>query len=99
MRKLFLILPLVVLLGLGVGCQNDRTKAQNEADEQTEERADNTQDIAEDANDDKFNDKDVKNDADFVAEQVAANYAEVKMAKLATEKSSSQEIKKVAMLL
>ena len=99
MRKLFLNLPLVVLLGMGLACQSDRTKAQKEADDQTEERAENSQDIAEDANDDKFNDKDVKNDADFVAEQVAANYAEVKLAKLAAEKSSSPEIKKVAIML
>jgi len=34
-----------------------------------------------------------------VAEQVAANYAELEMAKLATQKSTEPEIKKVAMML
>ncbi|HYE73971.1 MAG TPA: DUF4142 domain-containing protein, partial [Blastocatellia bacterium] len=96
MKKLFLNIPFLLLLVVGVACQNERSREQANADEQTEERAENTQDIAEDANDDKFDDNDVKNDADFVAEQVAANYAEVKMAKLAAEKSSLPDIKKVA---
>lgn len=96
MKKLFLNIPFALLLVLGVACQNERSREQANADEQTEERAEKTQDIAEDANDDKFDDKDVKNDADFVAEQVASNYAEVKMAKLAAERSSLPEIKKVA---
>jgi putative membrane protein len=99
MRKLFFNLPFVVMLLLAVACQNDRTKEQAEADERTEEKAENSEEIAEDANKDKFDDKDVKNDADFVAEQVAANFAEVKMAKLAAEKSSMPEIKKVANML
>ena len=99
MRKLFLNLPLAILLFCGVSCQNDRSKEQANADERTEERAEKTQDIAEDANDDKFDDNDVKDDADFVADQVAANYAEVKMAKLAEERSSVAEIKKIAKML
>jgi putative membrane protein len=98
MRKLFVKIPFVMLMVLGIACQNERSKEQAEADEQTEERAEKTQDIAEDANDDKF-DKEVKNDADFVAEQVAASYAEVKLAKLASERSSVPEIKKVAQML
>jgi putative membrane protein len=96
MKKLILNIPFILLLVLGVACQNERSREQANADEQTEERAEKTQDIAEDANDDKFDDRDVKNDADFVAEQVAANYAEVKMAKLAAEKSTLPDIKKVA---
>jgi putative membrane protein len=99
MRKLFLRFPFVLLLVGAMACQSDRSKEQAEADERTEERAEKTEDIAEDANDDKFDDKDVKNDADFVAEQVAANFAEIKLAKLAAERSSVPEIKKVAKML
>jgi putative membrane protein len=98
MRKLFLNFPAILLLVLGMACQNDKSKEQAEADERTEERAEKSEDIAEDANDDKF-DKEVKNDADFVAEQVAANMAELKLAKLASERSSVPEIKKVAKML
>jgi len=100
MRKLILNLPLAALLFIGVACQNERSKEQADADEQTEERADKSEEIASDANKDKFDDnKDVKNDADFVADQVAANYAEVKLAKLAAEKSSAPDIQKVAKML
>jgi putative membrane protein len=99
MRKLFLNFPIVLLLVLGMACQSEKSKEQAEADEKTEERAENSEDIAEDANDDKFDTKDVKNDAEFVAEQVAANMAEVKLAKLASEKSTLPEIKKVAKML
>jgi putative membrane protein len=100
MRKMLVKIPFVLLVILGVACQSDRTKEQADADERTEERAENSEEIANDANDDKFDDnKDVKNDADFVAEQVAANYAELKLAQLASEKSSVAEIKKVAKML
>lgn len=100
MRKMFLKIPFVLLVLLGVACQSDKTKEQAEADERVEERAENSEEIAKDANDDKFDDnKDVKNDADFVAEQVAANYAELKLAQLASEKSSVADIKKVAKML
>jgi len=100
MRKVFLKLPIIALLALGMACQSDRSKEQADADDRLEEKAENSEDIAEDANADKFDDnKDVQNDADFVADQVAANYAEVKMAKLASEKSSVPEIKKVAKML
>jgi putative membrane protein len=99
MRKMFLKIPFVLLLIVGVACQNERSKEQADADERTEEKAENSEEIAEDANDEKFDDKDVKNDADFVAEQVAANYAELKLAQLASEKSSVAEIKKVAKMI
>ena len=100
MRKMFLKIPFALLLIIGVACQSDRTKEQADADERTEERAENSQDIAEDANEDKFDgNKEVNNDADFAAEQVASNYAELKMAQLASEKSSVAEIKSVAKLL
>jgi len=57
MKKLFLNIPLVAILLVGIACQNERSKDQASADDQREEKAENTQDIAEDANDDKFDDK------------------------------------------
>ena len=51
---------------------------------------------AEEANDEKFDDRDMENDADFVANTVAANYGEIKFAQLATQRSSNAEVKKIA---
>lgn len=59
----------------------------------------NTNEIAEEANEEKFSDQKEENDADFVAETVAANYAEITLAKLAAQKSDNTQIKEVAQLL
>jgi len=99
MRKLWIYVPLSAMLFFGVSCQSDRSKEQASIDEQTEERAENSEEIAEDANEDKFSDRDVKNDAEFVADQVAANLGEIKLAELAVQKSSLDDIKKVAKML
>lgn len=53
---------------------------------------------AEDANEEKF-DKAAEKDAQFVVDQVAGNYAEVKLAQLAQQKSTNPEIKSVAAML
>ena len=53
---------------------------------------------AEDANEQKF-DKAAEKDAQFVVDQVAGNYAEVKMAQLAQQKSTNTEIKSIAAML
>jgi putative membrane protein len=58
-----------------------------------------TNEIAEEANEEKFDDQKEENDADFVAETVAANYAEISLAKLAAQKSDNTQIKEVAQLL
>jgi putative membrane protein len=54
---------------------------------------------AEEANDDKFQSRATEKDADFVAEAVASNYAEIELAQLAAEKSNDTEIKQVAQFL
>lgn len=54
---------------------------------------------AEEANEDKFQTRDTEKDAQFVAEAVAANYAEIQLAQLAVQKSNDTEIKSVAKFL
>ena len=54
---------------------------------------------AEEANEDKFQTRNTEKDAEFVAEAVAANLAEVQMAQLAAQKSNDTEIKSVAQML
>jgi len=53
---------------------------------------------AEDANEEKF-DKAAEKDAQFVVDQVSGNYAEVKLAQLAQQKSTNTEIKSIAAML
>src|SRR5688572_11605889 len=53
---------------------------------------------AEDANKEKF-DKAAEKDAQFVVDQVSGNYAEVKLAQLAQQKSTNPEIKSIAAML
>jgi len=53
---------------------------------------------AEDANEQKF-DKAAEKDAQFVVDQVAGNYAEVKLAQVAQQKSTNPEIKSIAAML
>ena len=89
MKKLFLKFPVILMLLFAVACSNER--ANNQAEDSNE--------VAEETNDEKFDDKDVKDDADFVAEQVAANYAELEMAKLAAQRSSVSDIKTIAQKL
>ena len=59
---------------------------------------DDSKTLAEDANEQKF-DKAAEKDAQFVVDQVAGNYAEVKLAQLAQQKSSNSEIKSIAAML
>ena len=63
------------------------------------EQEQDTNEVAEEANDEKFEDNDMEKDADFVAEAVASNYAEIKMAQLAQQRSTSAEIKDLARTL
>lgn len=52
--------------------------------------------VAEEANEDKFKSNESENDAKFVAETVAGNYAEIQLAQLAVQKSTSTMVKDVA---
>ena len=66
------------------GCDQKR----NNADKDTAE-------AAEDANDDKFQTQKSEQDAEFIAEAVANNYAEIEIAQLGVQRSDNAEIKAV----
>ncbi|MBA4056260.1 MAG: hypothetical protein C0490_16210 [Marivirga sp.] len=53
-------------------------------------------DVAKEANDSTFADRDDEKDADFVVNTVAANYAEIKLAQLALNKSDDAKVKELA---
>lgn len=55
--------------------------------------------IAKDVNDEVLTDRDDEKDADFIVNVVANNYAEVKLAQLALNKSNDAGVKKVATML
>jgi putative membrane protein len=54
---------------------------------------------AEDVNDDKFSSNEAENDAEFIVEAVASNYAEIEMAQLAAQRSDNPQVKEVAKML
>jgi putative membrane protein len=100
MKKQLFNFSIALMMFGAIACQNQKTNEQASADERAEERAERSEEIASDANDDKFDaNKEVRKDADFVADQVASNMAEMKLAKLAVEKSSVDEVRKVAKML
>lgn len=90
MKCLFKSIPFVLSLLIAVSCGNGRTE-QNKAEDSNE--------AAEEANEEKFESGDSEKDADFVANEVAANYAEIQFAQLASQKSTDAEVKDVAKLL
>lgn len=87
MKRIFKVLTLASLFAV-FSCNDSR----REQDQDTTE-------VAEEANDEKFEDNDMEKDADFVAEAVASNYAEIKMAQLASQRSSNPEVKSIAKTL
>lgn len=70
-----------------------------ESDSDSANDNEDSKEVAEEANDEKFDDKSMENDADFVANTVAANYGEIKFAGLATQQSANPEVKKAAAML
>lgn len=63
------------------------------------EKAVDTTEVAEEANEDKFENRKDEKDAQFVADAVAGNFAEIEMAKLASQKSTNAQVKEVAAFL
>lgn len=55
--------------------------------------------IAGEENDEKFEEKKSRHDAQFVEEVVASNYAEIKMAEIANQRSRNSEVKQIAQML
>jgi putative membrane protein len=97
MKKLIHVLTcsLVVLIAAACNSNNDNT-SRNEPEKETKSSVE----VAEEKNEKKFEEnKEVRKDADFVVDQVASNYADVALARLATKRSDNSEIKKVAKML
>jgi putative membrane protein len=89
MKRIFKILTLASLVAaLSSSCNESRREQEQDSNEVAEER-----------NDEKFEDNDMEKDADFVAEAVAANLAEIQMTKLAAQRSSNAEVKRLAKTL
>jgi putative membrane protein len=89
MKRIFRILTVVSLVSL-LACNEAKREGDTSYDKE------DSKEQAEEANDEKFEDNDMENDADFVANTVAANYGEIKFAQLATQRSSNPEVKQVA---
>lgn len=92
MKRIFRILTLVSLVAL-VSCNEARRGGDTAYDNE------DSKEQAEEANDEKFDDNDMENDADFVANTVAANYGEIKFAELANQRSANAEVKQIASAL
>ena len=87
MKRIIRIFTLVSLVAaLTFSCNETRRDAETE----------DSNEVAEEQNDEKFEDNDMENDADFVAETVAANYAEIEFAQLAAQRSNNAEVKALA---
>jgi putative membrane protein len=87
MKHIFRILTLASVFAF-YSCNETRREQDQDSNE-----------VAEESNDEKFEDNDMEKDADFVAEAVALNYAELDMAKLGAQRSSNPEVKTIAAML
>jgi putative membrane protein len=87
MKRIFRILTVASIFAF-YSCNEARREQDQDSNE-----------VAEEANDEKFEDNDMEKDADFVAEAVAMNYAEIDMANLAAQRSSNAEVKSIAQML
>jgi putative membrane protein len=86
MKRIIRVFTLVSLVAaLSFSCNETRKEANEDSNE-----------VAEEENDEKFEDNDMENDADFVANAVAANYGEIKFAELATQRSNNADVKALA---
>lgn len=63
---------------------------------QPSNKQEDSAEVAEEANDSTFSDRDDEKDADFVVNAIAGNYAEIKLAQLALNKSSDAKVKELA---
>ena len=67
--------------------------------ENTKIASDKSKEAAEEKNENKFDTKATEQDAQFVVDNVSANQAEIKLARLAQKKSTDAKIKELAQLL
>lgn len=91
-RKTLLVAIPVALLGL-CSCETKKSDADANHDN------DDSKEVAEDRNDDKFDDKDNEKNAQFVVDAVAANIAEIRLAKQAETRAVSKDVKELAAML
>ena len=84
------IIRIFTLLSLVAALTFSCNETKREADQE------DSNEVAEEQNDEKFEDNDMENDADFVAQTVAANYAEIEFAQLAAQRSNNAEVKALA---
>lgn len=85
-------LNMLAALALGIflaGCSPSKNKEENT----------DSNEVAEEQNEEKFDSKASERDAEFVANAVAGNYAEIKMAEIAKTKSSNTEVQAIAAML
>lgn len=66
---------------------------------QDETKPEESKEVAEDKNEAKFKTDTSENKAEFVVEAVSGNYAEIKLAQLAIQKSTDKQIKEIAKTL
>ena len=88
------VLTLLSINTIFISCGDD---ANGDADDR--DTTATTKNEAENTNDSALATKAAEKDAQFVVDVVASNYGEVKLAKLAQDKSSNKEIKDVAKML
>ena len=79
------IFPVLLFASLLFACQQKENKDSAE--------------VAEEANDDKFQTQKSEQDADFIADAVASNYAEIEMAQIGVQRSDNPEIKEIGRML
>jgi putative membrane protein len=88
MKKIWNLMPMIVAALFFIACEPKKDNANKDTNE-----------TAEEANDDKFQTNKAEEDADFVAEAVASNIAEIEMAQLAVQRSDNPEIKEIGRTL
>jgi putative membrane protein len=89
--RIILIAAQVLLLSL-FSCEPKKT-----GDAYAENK--DSKEVADEQNKDKFTDKDSEDNAKFVADAVAANIDEIKLAELAEKHAKSKEVKEMATML
>jgi predicted outer membrane protein len=94
MKRSWLLAILFAINVYFVACNDTGAGDDNDSDTTATTRND-----AEDKNNSALSSKAAEKDAQFVVDVVASNYGEVKLAKLAQQKSSHKELKEVAQTL
>jgi putative membrane protein len=94
MKRSWLLVILLAINVYFVSCNDTGSGGDDNSDTTATTRND-----AEDKNDSALSSKAAEKDAQFVVDVVASNYGEVKLAKLAQQKSSHNELKEVAKTL